>query len=307
MMMQTTSRSILNIAHRGARAYAPENTLVAFAKAKTLGSEMFEMDVRLTKDGEVVVYHDENLMRCTDALDRFPGKNSYKLADFTYKELTQLDAGSWYVAQLALTSADRQPFLHSLTDAEIAEYVTPSQRKYYASGDIKIPTLTETLCLAKELELMVNIELKSEAPSDTILVSKVVASVEAMNLNDSILISSFTHDLLRLVRHHSKNIATAILNDKPIKAPLTYLRKLKVNAYNLGCFHDFNTTGFDSPSGKRYLAHLYKVCHAGFGVNIWTCNDPDEMQALLNGGVTGLISDYPNRVREKVMAFSKNR
>lgn len=307
MMMQTTSRNILNIAHRGARAYAPENTLVAFAKAKTLGSEMFEMDVRLTKDGEVVVYHDENLIRCTDVIVRFPDKNTYNLADYTYKELSQLDAGSWYVTQLELTSANRQPFLQSLTDVEIAEYVTPSQRKYYASGDIKIPTLTETLCLAKELGLMVNIELKSEAPSDPILVSKVVASVEAMNLNDSILISSFNHDLLRLVRHHSKNIATAILNDKPIKAPLTYLRKLQVNAYNLGCFHEFNINGFDSSSGKRYLAHLNKICHAGFGINIWTCNDPDEMEALLNGGVTGLISDYPNRVREKILAFSKSR
>lgn len=293
---------LLNIAHRGARAYAPENTLVAFAKAKTLGCDMFEMDVRLAKDGVVVVYHDEHLNRCTDALTRFPGLSSYNLADFSSMELVQLDAGSWYVEQLKLPSGERQPFLQSLTEAEMKEFVNPSQQNYYASGEIKIPSLVETLLLAKELELMVNIELKKQPDGTTGLVEAVLKDLKPMKMDSQILISSFEHDMLIEVRRHSKNIATAILVDTLIKAPIGYLRQHKANAYNLGCFNEPNS--FASLQGKRYLAHIDKIRKSGFGVNIWTCNNQDEMGYLLAVGVTGLISDYPNRVREAVDQFT---
>lgn len=306
-MISGTSTSILNIAHRGARAFAPENTLVAFAKAKALGCEMFEMDVRMAKDGVVIVHHDEHLTRCTDAKTKFADRNSYNVADFTYAELSGLDAGSWYIEQLALPKEDRQPFLQSLTDAEIAQFVSPSERKLYASGNIRIPTLAETLCLAKELGLMVNIELKSQPDGGTGLVEAVLKAVQAMKMEDQILISAFDHELLKQVRLRTNKIATGILTDTPVKAPITYLRKLEANAYNLGCYKDYNLSGFSGLPGNRYLAHINRVHKAGFGVNIWTCNDPEEMGHLLATGVTGLISDYPNRVSEKIRDyFQKN-
>ncbi len=303
MLIPTTSTHILNIAHRGARAYAPENTLVAFAKAKTLGCEMFEMDVRLSKDGVVVVYHDEHLTRCTDAKTRFPNRSSYNVADFTYTELSCLDAGSWYIEQLALPSAERQAFLQSLTDAELDEFISASERERYASGDIKIPTLAETLSLAKELNLMVNIELKKQPNGTTGLVEAVLNTIETMKMEGRILISSFEHKLLKQVRQQTKTCATAVLTDPPIKAPLTYLRKLKANAYNIGCYKDYKAKGFGGLPGKRYLAHIDKINKAGFSVNIWTCNDQKEMDCLMSAGASGLISDYPNRVREKIAAY----
>ncbi len=293
-----TSNSILNIAHRGARAYAPENTLAAFAKAKTFGCQMFEMDVRLTKDDEVIVHHDDQLTRCTDVETKFPDRSPYKVADFTAAELGCLDAGSWYVKQLELASEKRQPFLKSLTDAEIAQFVSPAERCLYASGNIRLPTLSEALCLAKELDLIVNIELKSQPDSDSKLIAAVLKSIQAMQMENQVLISSFEHELLRQVRQQSTTIATAVLADSPIKAPLTYLRKLKANAYNLACYKDLKHKGFGGVAGKRYRAHIEKIRKAGFGVNIWTCNDPEELRQLLAVGITGLVSDYPNRVRE---------
>lgn len=101
-LTETRASEVLNIAHRGARAYAPENTLLSFAKAKTLGCQMVELDVQLSKDGVVMVHHDPSLTRCTDVQAKFPGLKSYDLADFTVAQLSQLDAGSWYVQQLAL-------------------------------------------------------------------------------------------------------------------------------------------------------------------------------------------------------------
>lgn len=76
------------IAHRGASAYYPENTLASFEGAAALGADMVELDVQLTSDGEVVVFHDEKISRCTNGRGR--------IADHTLAELRTLDAGSWF-------------------------------------------------------------------------------------------------------------------------------------------------------------------------------------------------------------------
>ena len=82
-------------AHRGASAYAPENTLPAFRSAILKGGDRIELDVQMTSDGVVVVTHDSNLKRCT-------GKNA-KVYDLTYAEVAQLDAGRWFSSRFADT------------------------------------------------------------------------------------------------------------------------------------------------------------------------------------------------------------
>jgi glycerophosphoryl diester phosphodiesterase len=76
------------IGHRGAKAYAPENTLASFHAAADMGIEWVECDVKLTKDSEAVIFHDEELDRCT-------GTHGL-VRDFTLKEIRELDAGSWF-------------------------------------------------------------------------------------------------------------------------------------------------------------------------------------------------------------------
>jgi len=191
---------ILNIAHRGARAFAPENTLAAFQKAKTFGCQMFEMDVRMSKDGELVVHHDEQLTRCTDVRAKFPEHSTYYVHDFTYDELSSLDAGSWYIEQLSLPGPQRQEFLQTLTDEELARFVSPQDRKLYSSGKIRLPTLKQTLEFARDAGMMVNIELKTLPDSSQELASAVVNLVEFMRLGHRVLISSFDHDQLLKVR-----------------------------------------------------------------------------------------------------------
>lgn len=75
------------VAHRGASHEAPENTLAAFRRAWDIGVECVELDVHLTKDGEVVVMHDDNTKRITGR-DR-------PIAEQTLAELKELDAGAW--------------------------------------------------------------------------------------------------------------------------------------------------------------------------------------------------------------------
>jgi glycerophosphoryl diester phosphodiesterase len=76
------------IAHRGASAYYPENTIPSFEGAVAMGADMVELDVQLTSDKEVVVFHDEKISRCADGRGR--------IADYTLAQLEKLDAGSWY-------------------------------------------------------------------------------------------------------------------------------------------------------------------------------------------------------------------
>jgi glycerophosphoryl diester phosphodiesterase len=76
------------IGHRGAKAYAPENTLASIHAAADLGVQWVEVDVKLTKDSQPIIFHDEELDRCT-------GTNGL-VKDFTLKDIRELDAGSWY-------------------------------------------------------------------------------------------------------------------------------------------------------------------------------------------------------------------
>ncbi len=86
------------IAHRGASANAPENTLPAVELGADLKSDFVEIDVQRTLDGELVVIHDTTLARTTDVEAKFPGRAPYRVADFTYAEIRTLDAGSWFGA-----------------------------------------------------------------------------------------------------------------------------------------------------------------------------------------------------------------
>lgn len=82
-------------AHRGASHTHPENTLAAIDEAVRLGAHQIEIDVRRTADGHLVLMHDATVSRTTDAAQKFPGKASYLVTEFTLAELQTLDAGRW--------------------------------------------------------------------------------------------------------------------------------------------------------------------------------------------------------------------
>lgn len=86
-------RELLCIAHRGASSYAPENTFAAFDRALELGVNHVELDVHFSRDGHIVVIHDDTLDRTTDAVGA--------VADRTLSELRSLDAGSWFGSEYA--------------------------------------------------------------------------------------------------------------------------------------------------------------------------------------------------------------
>jgi glycerophosphoryl diester phosphodiesterase len=297
-MGETPPAAVLNIAHRGGRAFAPENTLAAFEKAKSLGCSGVELDVHMSKDGVPVVHHDDQLVRCTDVQHVFPGRRRYLVSDFTLAELGRLDAGRWYVEQLSLPTTERQSFLQTLTNEEIELFISPDDREAYGSGEVRIPSLRQTLEFWRLGGILVNIELKALPRMYPQLAEDVVALVEAMGLEQRVLISSFDHEQLVAVRQRSNVIAIGVLTSDRLARPGEYLELLDADAYHPGCDGAYDSLGFGSVTGKLDPRSIVQVRASGRRVNVWTCNDKDQMRQLIAAGVTGLISDYPNRVRD---------
>ncbi|EQB35167.1 hypothetical protein M948_18890 [Virgibacillus sp. CM-4] len=94
-----------NIAHRGASGHAPENTMAAFHKAFWMKADYIEVDVQMSKDGELVIIHDTTLDRTTDG--------SGLVSEHTLEEMKQLDAGSWFSNEYA---GEKIPTLEEVLD-----------------------------------------------------------------------------------------------------------------------------------------------------------------------------------------------
>ncbi len=99
------AHNCLVIAHRGASSYAPENTFAAFDLALTMGTRHLEFDIQMTRDGHLVVIHDDHVDRTSN------GKGA--VSEHTLAELQALDAGSWFDVKF---SGERIPTLESLLD-----------------------------------------------------------------------------------------------------------------------------------------------------------------------------------------------
>lgn len=260
-MHEAAGAACLNIAHRGARGHAAENTLPAFELGAKLGAHMFELDVHLTADGQVVVHHDDELLRCTDAAARFPGRASYFVSDFSLRELQSLDAGSWF-----------------------------------GGAHAAVPTLEEVLALAKALGRFVNVELKTIPRMYRQLVARVFSCVDHCDMRDRVLISSFDHQSLLDVRAHCERVATGVLCSGRLARLPEYLELLDADAYHPSCSSDCDSMGLHAADGGLDTRTISSLRAAGKHINVWTCNDPVHMQRLLAAGVTGIITDYPDRL-----------
>lgn len=122
---------IANVAHRGASAYAPENTLAAVREGIAMRGDLIEVDVQRTKDGELILIHDTTLARTTDVEQVFPDRAPWRVADFTYDEILRLDAGAWKSPEYA---GEKIPTL-----TETIETIRPSRAGLLL--EVKAPSL----------------------------------------------------------------------------------------------------------------------------------------------------------------------
>jgi glycerophosphoryl diester phosphodiesterase len=302
--LATAHTGPLVIAHRGARAFAPENTLEAFRLAAELGADMVELDVQLTADAKLIVVHDDSLERCSNVRQLFPARSDLRVASFTLDDIRHLDAGSWFARELERAPSDRQAFLRLLRDDEVQRYLQAQRLASYRSGSVRHPTLRESLEQCRACGLGINIELKvPESPRPTAdssatdaLSRGVVECVRQLKILDTVLVSSFNHSLLRHVSELEPALDIGVLVDRPLADPVAYCRRLNAAAYHPGR----DPIGFETDEyrtkGTLPTEPLRSLLEAGIRVNVWTVNDPREMRVLIDAGVSGIFTDYPNRM-----------
>jgi glycerophosphoryl diester phosphodiesterase len=179
-----SAADVSTVAHRGARFVAPENTLTAIRAALDRGADMVELDVQRSKDGRLVLIHDQDLRRTTNVERVFPRRASYDVAAFTYRDMRRLDAGRW-------------------------------KRDKYAGE--RIPTLKQAVRLLQRRRAGLLLELKSPSlyPGLGFEVSAALRRVDGYLgwaiRRDKLVVQSFDFDVARAFKDIEPRVPVALL------------------------------------------------------------------------------------------------
>jgi glycerophosphoryl diester phosphodiesterase len=247
-------------AHRGGAALRPENTLIAFDHGLSFGADGLEFDVHLSRDGVVVVHHDDTLDRTTNG--RGP------ISAHSIDELERLDAGYWFQPE------------------------GPGPGFPFRGQDIAIPRLSDVLRRYRSIPLI--IEMKAGDPE---LAQRTIEEVRAADAVDRVVLGSFYWRALHHAREGEPRIRTGSSREETrlalyksyVRWPLTRAR-----------FHEFQVpeaVGGTTVVTPRFIEHAHR---AGLPVKVWTVDDRHDMRRLITWGVDGLISDRPDVAVEVV-------
>jgi glycerophosphoryl diester phosphodiesterase len=289
--IQNLKSKIINVAHRGARSLAPENTLAAARKAFQVGADAWEIDVHPTRDGRLVVMHDDTLDRTTNARKAFPDRKPWYVTDFTLDEIRTLDAGSWFGRD--------DPFGQIKAGAVSADEV-----KSYVGE--KVPTLEEVLRFTRESGHLLDIEIKQMPRRYPDIVKKVVEAVEAENMVERVVISCFDHTCVAQIKSLNRKLMAGPISNDRVADPARYVKSIVrgdawfasgqvVGAGSLA-FSGSNTVPASYKAADLNGDDLRALRKAGVPVFVWTINDEPTMRGLIEAGVTGIVTDFPQRL-----------
>ncbi|MDI3421364.1 glycerophosphodiester phosphodiesterase [Streptomyces luteolus] len=253
----------LVVAHRGASAYAPENTLAAIDKARDMGFRWVENDVQRTKDGELVVMHDDNLKRTTNVEEVFPDRAPWKVADFTSAEIAKLDAGSWFDAKY---KGERVPTLE--------QYMNRVERN------------NQKLVLeVKKPELYPGIE------QDTLRVLEKTGWLDRGHVSSKLVWQSFNADSMRKVHALRPDIKKGFLGTPSVAELPEYATFVdQINARH-------------TTISRSYVAaiHAMRGPHGKpLEIYTWTVDEAADARRAAGYGVDGIITNRPDVVRSAV-------
>ena len=297
-------------AHRGGLGLVTESTLQAFANALELGVTTLELDTQVTRDGYVVVTHDRQVLahRCLDTAPAttndadFPYVGKY-IKDLTLAQVRTLDCGS------------------QRADAHAQQTTVPGAN---------MVLLSEVFDLVKRHrahDVMLNIETKVEAgaPHETApreqFVQAVVAQIQQHNMQDQVTLQSFDWGALMLAKQLAPELPLVALSNaqsflqcgEPGASPWTggidmddFDCNLPAAAASFGASAISPVHGLPQSAGINDAGYsafntreMVEQAHAlGLKVIPWTINDQPTMAQLMDIGVDGIITDYPDRLRE---------
>jgi glycerophosphoryl diester phosphodiesterase len=284
--------------HRGARGLAPENTLPAFATALSIGVTTLELDLAMTSDGVLVVSHDSRLnpdhTRGPDGTflsAEGPAIRSLTLAQLQRYDVGRLKPGTAYAAAF------------------------PEQR---GMDGVRIPTLMEVFDLARQAKadhVRLNIETKltptsgANTPDPETFAAAVARAVREAELAARVSIQSFDWRTLAIMRRIVPEIERVCLSidggsgdtlrrGQPGASPWT--AGLDIDDFGGSAPRLVAAAGCSvwSPHQRNVTpASLVEAQALGLKVIPWTVNERPDMERLIQMGVAGIITDYPDRLR----------
>jgi glycerophosphoryl diester phosphodiesterase len=246
----------LVIAHRGGRSLGPENTIVTFQRAIELGSDVLEMDLQTTADGALVILHDREVDRTTN------GKGA--VDRFTLPELKRLDAGYRW---------------------------SPDNTGSFPLRDtgITIPTLADVFKAFPDARM--NIEIKS---SQVNTIQDLCQTIRSHGMSEKVMVACFDAGILGEFRSICPEVATSAGASEAVVFYWLQVMRLE-SAYSP------SAQALQVPEAYRdnriATRRFLDAAHArNMHVHVWTVNEIESMQRLIDLGVDGIMTDYPERL-----------
>jgi len=251
----------LVIAHQGGDGVWPGDTMYAFEKAVEIGADVLEMDAHITKDGEIVLMHDEAVDRTTDGTGL--------IEDLTLAEIKQLDAA------------------YKWTTDEGNTFPFRGQR-------IQVPTLNELFGKFPDMRYVIEIKLTKN------LIAKPFCNlIRAYNMQNKVIVASFHDVAMKMFRETCPEVATSASRTEVRNFVLlgkVFLSGLVVPRYQSiqPPYNPSESLGITIMT-ERFL----REAHAkNIKVEPWTVNDPELMKQYIEWGVDGIITDRPDLMVE---------
>ncbi|WP_084242884.1 glycerophosphodiester phosphodiesterase [Planomicrobium okeanokoites] len=254
------SNEILNVAHRGASGHAPEHTLAAYELGEQMKGDFIEVDLQMTEDGVLIAMHDERVDRTTDG--------SGLVKDMTLAEIKQLDAGSWFNEAYPDKA---KPEYAGLTVPTLEEIIGEFGRgsRYYI--ETKAPNVYPEM-----QEELLRVLYKH----------KLIGSNAA---SSKVLVQSFSADSLLEIHELDPEVPLIQLISYSEPATITDQEISAIKEYALGIGTSY--TSID----KEYVE---KIRENELMIHPFLVNSKADMERLLDWGVTGMFTNFPDRLDE---------
>ena len=257
----TTDSTVLNIGHRGASGYAPEHTIPAYDLALEQGADYIEIDLQMTKDGVLVALHDDTLDRTADAPEGVPERYcSGPVIKRTLEQIKQCDVGSWFGPEYA---GEQIPTLEEIF------------QRYGTSVNYYIETKNPEAAPGMEEELLrLMEEYKLTEPAED---------------NWQVLIQSFSAESLMTIHEMNEDLPLIQLFSSTETSQTIQDQLDLVSTYAVGI----------GPSATDVDAALVEAAHAlCLDVHPYTVNEKADMRALIDLGVDGMFTNFPDRLEK---------
>jgi glycerophosphoryl diester phosphodiesterase len=280
------------IAHRGASSYAPENTLASFRRAMELQADWFELDCLLTKDGEVLICHDDTVDRTTN------GKG--KIAELTLAELKQLDAGSWFDPKF---KGEPLPTLNEALDLAKDKTGVYIEIKNCGDDGKLFKQLLDAAQGRKRMSAKLRAEfmrmIEASGTPNLELTRKVIAAVRARGMKDQVVLQSFSPVVCIVALAEAPELRTEFLGAVDKDNPERWTMFMAFNDL-------MGAKGANASSGSLNQDRIKGFHRQGKTVAVWTVDKESDMRRFAEWKVDAIITNHPDVCLRELKAMGKH-